>query len=101
MLSEKLLLELREYVESNSIKIAFALCEAEPYELKNVCRNIGNNELEEFIKNSRSRHLTRFCLILSTEKASKTQKFTKELLLTAGIFPKYVPTLITVQEKIL
>jgi hypothetical protein len=52
MLNEKLLLELRNYVERHSIRHDVAFLES-PIIGRAICDQAKNNELEDFIKNTR------------------------------------------------
>ncbi|MDP4180117.1 MAG: hypothetical protein Q8942_03385 [Bacillota bacterium] len=53
MLDEKLLLELRKFVEGHLNTISYALYEKARCVKKSLSKDIGHNELEEYINNNR------------------------------------------------
>jgi hypothetical protein len=53
MLDKNLFIELQEYVDSNLKRLETNVCETLLYVENNLCQDIQNNELEDFIKTNR------------------------------------------------
>jgi hypothetical protein len=100
MLSEKLLIELKKYVEKHMITLDFSICESARYIDESICDEIQYIYLEGFIKNNRKPTFNQILFSFIDGKGVPTLIFTKKQELIEGTFPKSGPNRIIELEKI-
>jgi hypothetical protein len=69
MLTEKLLFELKEYIEKHLQEMDFAICKSAKFVEESICEEIQSIDLEEYIKNNRKPSFTQILFGFIDKKA--------------------------------